>query len=383
MGDDLSKEIIGFASDLKEFRDDINLQLKEQEKRMSMLDRKMNDPKSVARMRAPLASASEGPAPHQKAFEAYVRSGDETPMHALEFEMKQAVTADGGFLASRPLIDAVNNAIQVQNPMRAVANVVQIEGATYEALLETSEINSAWQNADTLAAPVSGVSTQKVTIPLHELAAMPKLTQRLLDDSAFDVESWLAERISDHFARAESAAFINGTGSGQPLGILRQPPVANNGMQNGRVGYIATGAAGDFKSGAPADALVDLVYALPAHYRANAHFMMNSKTAGAVRKMKDSDGRFLWADSLANGQPAQLMGYPVLICEDMPDIAANSFAVLFGDFRAAYTIVERPDLRILRDPFSAKPYVLFYATKRVGGGLVNGLAVKALKFAAS
>jgi HK97 family phage major capsid protein len=146
---------------------------------------------------------------------------------------------------------------------------------------------------------------------------------------------------------------------------------------------VVTGAAGDFATVNAADAIVDLVYALDATYRANASFVMNSKTAGAVRKMKDADGRFLWSDGLQAGEPARLMGYPVLIAEDMPDIAANAHAVAFGDFRAGYTIAERPDLRILRDPFSAKPHVLFYATKRVGGDVSDFAAIKLLKFATS
>lgn len=149
------------------------------------------------------------------------------------------------------------------------------------------------------------------------------------------------------------------------------------------LGYVATGTAGDFSSTSPANAIVDLVYALNAAYRANATFVMNSKTAGAVRKMKDNDGRFLWADGLAAGEPARLMGYPVLIAEDMPDIGANAYAIAFGDFRAGYTIAERPDLRVLRDPFSAKPHVLFYASRRVGGDVSDFAAIKLLKFAVS
>ncbi|MCB1399786.1 MAG: phage major capsid protein, partial [Rhodobacteraceae bacterium] len=129
------------------------------------------------------------------------------------------------------------------------------------------------------------------------------------------------------------------------------------------------------------DAIVDLVYALDAEYRANATFVMNSKTAGAVRKMKDADGRFLWTDGLQAGEPARLMGYPVLIAEDMPDIASDAHAIAFGDFRNGYTIAERPELRVLRDPFSAKPHVLFYASKRVGGDVSDFAAIKLLKFA--
>ena len=149
----------------------------------------------------------------------------------------------------------------------------------------------------------------------------------------------------------------------------------------GELGHIVTGADGAFAATDPADAIIDLVYALGAQYRANGTFVMNSKTAGAVRKLKDADGRFLWSDGLAAGEPARLMGYPVLIAEDMPDIASGSNSIAFGDFAAGYTVAERPDLRILRDPFSAKPNVLFYATKRVGGDVSDFAAIKVLKFA--
>ena len=146
-----------------------------------------------------------------------------------------------------------------------------------------------------------------------------------------------------------------------------------------RLDRLPTGAAADFATTNAADCIISLVYALGADYRANGTFVMNSKTAGAVRKMKDADGRFLWSDGLAAAEPARLMGYPVQVCEDMPDIAAGAHAIAFGDFRAGYTIAERPDLRILRDPFSAKPHVLFYASKRVGGDVTDFAAIKLLK----
>jgi len=212
---------------------------------------------------------------------------------------------------------------------------------------------------------------------------MPKASQRLLDDSAFDVETWLAEKIATRFVRAEAAAFINGDGIDKPKGILLPAKVANASWTWGNIGYVPTGFLGDFLSTNPADCIVNLIYSLVADYRANATFVMNSKTAGAVRKMKDTSGRFMWTDSLAAAQPALLMGYPVLICEDMPDIAANSYSVAFGDFRSAYTIAERADVRVLRDPFSAKPNVLFYASKRVGGDVTDFAAIKLLKFAVS
>ncbi len=224
---------------------------------------------------------------------------------------------------------------------------------------------------------------ERISIPLHELSALPKASQRLLDDSAFNIEDWLAERIADKFSRAEAAAFVLGDGIDKPTGFLWHGAVPNNSWSWGNLGYVATGSDGDFATAGAGDSIVDLVYSLGARYRANGTFVMNSKTTGTVRKLKDADGRFLWSDGLAAGEPARLLGYPVLVAEDMPDIAPGAYAIAFGDFGAGYTVAERPDLRILRDPFSAKPHVLFYATKRVGGDVSDFAAIKLLKFAVS
>jgi HK97 family phage major capsid protein len=261
-----------------------------------------------------------------------------------------------------------------------VANIVQVEASSFDVLIDTTDTGAGWADEVTDTAETGTPQIERISIALHELSAMPKASQRLLDDAAFDIEGWLAGRIADKFARAEADAFINGDGAGRPLGFLSGFVMPNNSWTWGTLGYVETGTAGDFDATNPADTIVDLVYALGAQYRANATFVMNSKTAGAVRKMKDADGRFLWADGLAAGEPARLMGYPVLIAEDMPDIAIDSTAIAFGDFRAGYTIAERPELRVLRDPFSAKPHVLFYATKRVGGAVSDFAAIKLMKF---
>jgi HK97 family phage major capsid protein len=250
-------------------------------------------------------------------------------------------------------------------------------------LVDRSELGSGWATETGDTVETDTPQFEKITIPLHELSAMPKASQRLLDDAAFDVESWLAQRIAERFARAEAAAFISGDGNDKPMGFMTHSSVAEDEWTWGKIGYVITGVSGDFAAASPADAIVDLVYALGARYRANASFVMNSKTAGAVRKMKDADGRFLWSDGLAAGEPARLMGYPVLLSEDMPDIGTGAMAMAFGDFAAGYTVAERPDLRVLRDPFSAKPHVLFYATKRVGGDVSDFAAIKLLKFGVS
>lgn len=371
----------GFLDELKAFQGDVKTALKQQEERLTMLDRK-----TMTFGRPALSAQAELEVPHVKAFDAYLRSGDDDGLRGLVLEGKglnTAVAAEGGYLVDPRTADTIRSSLATTASIRAIAQVVQVEATSFDVLIDRSAVGSGWATETSTITETASPMIERIAIPLYELSAMPKASQRLLDDSAFDVEGWLAGRIADRFARAEAAAFVGGDGVNKPRGFLDHPKVADATWSWGNLGYIATGAAGDFKAGNPADAIVDLVYALDAGYRAKATFVMNSKTAGAVRKMKDADGRFLWADGLAAGEPARLMGYPVLIAEDMPDIGAGTFAVAFGDFGSGYTIAERPDLRVLRDPFSAKPHVLFYATKRVGGDVSDFAAIKLLKFAVS
>ncbi len=361
------------------FMNDINAKFQKQDEKLTMFERK-----SITAARPALSTTAGVDAPHQKAFLAYLRSGDDDGLRGLELEgkaMSTAVSADGGFLVDPETVETIKGVLFGTSSLRAVANVVNVEATSYDVLVDHTEMGAGWATEAGPATETGTAQFDRITIPLHELSALPKASQRLLDDSAFDIEGWLAKRIAEKFSRAEAAAFVGGDGVDKPTGFLTHTVVADSRWTWSNLGYIPTGADGDFLAGAPSDAIVDLVYALGAEYRANASFVMNSKTAGAVRKMKDADGRFLWSDGLAAGEPARLMGYPVLIAEDMPDIASDAHAIAFGDFSAGYTIAERPDLRVLRDPFSAKPHVLFYATKRVGGDVSDFAAIKLLKFA--
>jgi len=222
-----------------------------------------------------------------------------------------------------------------------------------------------------------------LSFPTMELYAMPAATQALLDDAAVDIEAWLAGEIDIVFAEQEGAAFVNGDGINRPKGFLTYPAVADSAWTWGNLGYGATGSAGDWGATDPSDTLIDVIYALRAGHRQNAGFMMNRRTQADIRKFKDADGNYLWRPPASAGQAASLMGFPVAEAEDMPDIAAGAFALAFGDFRAGYLVVDRAGVRILRDPYSAKPYVLFYTTKRVGGGVHNFEAIKLVKFAAN
>lgn len=371
----------GFLTEFNRFQDEVKSTLKHQEERLTMLNAK-----TMSYGRPALSARAEVEAPHQKAFNAYLRSGDDDGLRGLTLEgkaMSTAVAADGGYLVDPQTAERVQSLLLSTSSLRSIANVVQVEATSFDVIVDRSEVGSGWATETAATTETATPIIERISIKLHELAAMPKASQRLLDDSAFDVEGWLAEKIATRFMRAEAAAFINGDGVDKPKGILLPTKVANASWTWGNIGYVPTGAAADFAAVNPADCIVNLVYALGSDYRANAAFVMNSKTVGAVRKMKDADGRFLWSDGLAAGEPSRLMGYPVLVSEDMPDIAANAFAIAFGDFRAAYTIAERPDLRILRDPFSAKPNVLFYANKRVGGDITDFAAIKLLRVAVS
>ena len=378
-GAEVKSAMAGFLSAFNGFQNEVKQSLQQQEERLTMLDRKQ-----MTYSRPALSASAEHDVPHKKAFGAYLRSGDDDGLRGLVLEgkaMSSAVAADGGYLVDPQTADTIRSMLVSTSSLRAIANVVQVEATSFDVLIDRSEVGSGWATEVAATSETATPTIERISIKLHELSAMPKASQRLLDDSAFDVEGWLAGKIATRFIRAEAAAFINGDGVDKPKGILLPAKVANASWAWGSLGYIPTGAASDFAATNPVDCLISLVYALSADYRANASFVMNSKTAGAVRKIKDTEGRFMWSDGLSVKAPATLMGYPVLIAEDMPDIAANAYPIAFGDFKSGYTIAERPDLRILRDPFSAKPNVLFYASKRVGGDITDFAAIKLLKIA--
>lgn len=370
--DEVKTALAGFMTDITD-------RMKKQEERLTMLDRKSTN------LRRPALSASaEVEVPHQKAFEAYVRTGDDDALRGLDLEEKAlstAVAADGGYLVDPETAQTIQSVMNSTASIRQIANVVNVEATAFDVLVDRTDVGAGWASETAASVETDTPVLERISIPLHELSALPKVSQRLLDDSAFDIDAWLADRIADKFARSEAGAFVSGDGIDKPRGFLDHASVDEATWSWGNLGYVATGADGDFDATNPADSIVELIYALGAQYRANGTFVMNSKTVGMVRKIKDADGRFLWTDGMGQSDVARLMGYPVLIAEDMPDIASDAYPIAFGDFHAGYTIAERRDLRVLRDPFSAKPNVLFYATKRVGGDVSDFAAIKLLKFA--
>ena len=314
------------------------------------------------------------------AFDGFVRSGA-----VIETKAFTGVTGDAGGFAIPKEIDAVIDAtLKSASPIRGIASVVQVGSAGYRKLVTTGGTPSGWA-AETDARPGTASPVfAEIAPPMGELYANPSASQAMLDDALFDVEGWLAGEIAAEFAKAEGAAFVNGSGVNRPRGFLQAPTSSAGDATRafGTLQYLASGAAGDFGSGAP-ERLIDLVQSLRAPYRQGATWVMNASTMARIRKFKTSDGQFLWQPSLVSGQPATLLGYPVVEAEDMPDIAANSLSIAFGNFRAGYLIAERQETNVLRDPYSNKPFVTFYATKRVGGCVSNSEAIKLMKFAAA
>jgi HK97 family phage major capsid protein len=314
-------------------------------------------------------------------FDRYVRKGD-----GLDIEVKamsEGSNADGGYTVPLEIERTIDRVLSQASPIRAIAGVRQIGGGTYRKPITTAGAASGWVGETGSISQTGTPTLAALDFPAMELYAMPAATQTLLDDSQVDIEQWLADEVQIVFAEQEGAAFVNGDGSNKPRGFLHYTNVADASWSWGNIGYVASGADGAFASSNPSDALLDLAYAPKQGYRANGRWVMNRKTESAVRKFKDDNGNYIWQPGTTAGQPATIFGYPVTESEDMPDIASNSYAIAFGDFARGYLIVDRVGIRVLRDPYSAKPYVLFYTTKRVGGGVQNFEAIKLMKFAAS
>ena len=310
----------------------------------------------------------------------YLRRGEQAGVELKSFS--GASGPEGGFAVPQEIDALIGATLKDISPIRSIATVVQTGTAGYRKLVTTGGTPSGWVSETAGRPETDTPDFNEIAPPSGELYANPAASQAMLDDAAFDVESWLADEIAREFARAEGAAFVAGSGVNQPRGFLNAAVTdeSDDVRAFGALQYVASGSSGSFAS---EDVLVDLVHTLRPAYRQGASFVMNSSTLAQIRKLKTADGAFLWQPSLASGQPATLLGYPVVEAEDMPDIAADSLAIAFGNFRAGYLIAERRATHILRDPFTNKPFVHFYATRRVGGQLMNSEAIKLMQFSVS
>lgn len=311
--------------------------------------------------------------------DGYLRRGRESEIKSVS----ASVPGDGGYAVPDEVDARITSELAEISPIRALAQVVQTGTSGYRKLIATGGTASGWVS-ETAARPETDTPEfVEIAPPTGELYANPAASQTMLDDVGFDIESWLASEIAMEFARAEGAAFVNGTGINQPAGFLTAPTsTAEDAIRAfGTLQYVGSGDAAGFDA-APDARLVDLIHTMKAGHRQGASFVMNSATLAEVRKLKTADGAFLWQPGMVEGQPDRLLGYPVVEAEDMPDIAPGSFPIAFGNFRHGYLIAESGATQILRDPYTNKPFVHFYATKRVGGQVLDSAAIKLLKIEA-
>lgn len=322
-------------------------------------------------------------AAYKSGFNALIRGIKYEHLDSMQQKALQAGSdPDGGYLLPAAVSGRVISKVYEKSVMRQIADVQTISSNKIEGIYDNDEASAGWVSELGSRSDSNTPQVGKWEIEAYEMYAMPKASQRILDDAAVDVESWLAMKVADKLARVEGTAFWQGTGAGQPRGLATYTTAATGDDTRtwGQMEHIVTGANGAFHT-TKLDPLQDLLGAFKDEYLMGAQFVMRREVRTAARKLKEATSdRYLWEPSLQAGQPDRLMGYPVRIDQYMPALATGSLSLAFGDFKEAYMIVDRIGIRTLRDPFTAKPYVVFYTTKRTGGGAVNFEAVKFMKF---
>jgi HK97 family phage major capsid protein len=346
--------------------------------------------------RPPLGTQSGPDQGEVKALNAAVRAlvmGDQQKANTLFFEakaMNAGTGPDGGYVVHPVLSSGMTKVMAEVSPFYRNARVITMtQGDSFVEPIDRDSAEAVWVGEQTDRDDTDTPQLGEFTVPLAEIYAMPKITQKLIDVASINMLQWLSGKVGDAFGVTEGAAFHSGNGVARPHGILEYSTSSapDSSRAWGTIQYVATGASGAFPTSSttvnPADVLVDVVSAMRAQYRLGAKWYMNRATAGVVRKLKDADGRHVWVDSLVQGEPSILLGYPVEIDEDMPNIGANTMSIAFANLAKAYTIIEMPGAKFLTDPYTAKPHVRLYAYRRVGGGMNNSEAIKFLKFGTS
>lgn len=367
-------------SELEEKTERINDELGRLSAAVDELAKKANRPG------APGAEGDEAlQAEHKSAWLRWVRKGDDAGLADIESKaMNVGTPADGGYAVPIQQDRDIMRLLTDLSPMRQVCRVMTVGTEDYRKLVNLGGTASGWVGETDARPATAGPTLAQLKPSFGELYANPEVTQKALDDIFFDVEGELSQDISESFAVLEGKAFLSGTGTNQPVGLLtaKTSAEADSARAFGTVQHIATGVADNFPAKDPADILIDLIYSMKAGYRTGAQFMVNSMTLAAMRKWKDGDGNYIWQPAMQNGQPGSIFGYGYVTNEDMPSAGAGAIPVVFGNFQQAYVIFDRMGIRSLRDPYTNKPFVGFYTTKRVGSMIANTQAVKFLKCAA-
>jgi HK97 family phage major capsid protein len=319
---------------------------------------------------------------YKQGFLVYARRGYDATSQDIRSALQVGADPKGGYTVTPDMAGRIVEKLFETSPMRQLCAIETIGTDALEGYNDLDEADSGWVGERTTRNETDSPELGMWAIPVNEQYAEPKATQKMLDDSSVDIESWLIRKISDKLTRRENNAFLVGNGVLKPRGLLTYATsaTADDTRNWGIFQHINTGAPGAFYSTAPGDALIDAQFALKSGYRSNANWLMNRLSVASVRKLKDGDGNYLWVPDFESRQGGKLLGYDIIEAEDMPSIGVNSLAIAFGDFRQAYQIVDRTGVRLLRDPYTQKGYIKFYVTKRVGGGAVNFEALKLVRF---
>ncbi len=320
---------------------------------------------------------SEDDRVYATSFSNYFRGGDdEQKLKAgqktgIRAAMSVGSSPDGGYLAPIEWDRTVTNRLKIVSPMRDICTIQPISTAGFIKVYNDRAVGSGWVGEVAPRPQTTNPQFSTVTFTPGEIYANPAASQGLLDDSIINVEEWLANEVEVEFSRQEGIAFINGDGVNKPRGVLRYG--ATDPLHPfGAVPAVYTGSA----AGLTPDGIINLIYDLPSQYADGAQAIMNRATMSKIRSFKDANGQYLWQPSLQIGQPSSILGYPIKEMGAMPNVAAGQVPIVFGDFRRGYLIVDRMGIRLLRDPYSNKPYVMFYTTKRVGGGITDPTALR-------
>lgn len=350
--------------------DRINNALDEYKSKMAKLEAAIARPDAAASLDEKKASAE-----YKEKFSQYLRKGVNTE-YLEQKSLSSGVDPDGGYLVLPEMSATIVKSVFESSPVRAVASVQTISTDSLDVLNDVNQVASGWTTEQGAISETDTPRIGKSNIPTHEMFAEPRATQKVLDDAFIDLEGWLSTKIAEKFTRDEATAFVSGNGVGRPRGFLTYA----HGTSWGQVEQVASGTSG----AVTADGLISLYYALKEPYAANASWMMARGTVRAVRLLKENTtNQYIWQPGLQAGQPDLLLSAPVFMASDMPAVGADALSVAVGDFRQGYQVVDRNGIRILRDPFTAKPFVKFYATRRVGGDVVNFEAIKLLKLSTS
>jgi len=307
---------------------------------------------------------------YSAAFSTHMKRGE------INAALNKGVAGEGGYLAPTEWDRTITDKLVQVSPMRSLASQQTISTAAYSKLFNNMGTTSGWVG-ETAARPVTATPAfGTLTYTTGEIYANPSATQGMLDDAEINLEAWLAGEVQTEFAYQEGVAFLSGDGVNKPNGILTYVTGGTNAATHpwGAITTVNSGAAAALTT----DGILSLVYSLPSEFTGNARFAMNRATLAAARKLKDTTNQYIWQPSYAAGQPSTLAGYAVSEVAGMPDVAAAAKAVLFGDFKRTYLVIDRIGVRVIRDNLTSKPYVSFYTTKRVGGGLLNPQTMRAM-----